>query len=317
MKLAVSKIRWRSCIAAAAIAAGLGLAVTALGDLHSAAPARPEDPRRLTLDDLRSAFAQDTTLTLAAAGVTITSFNYEHDGAFVEALTFRPAAGGPFPGLVLIPGYSRTALDYIPLGVNLAKEGFASAAITQPGFGRSEGPADFVGPRTIETLIDGYERLKREPYVDPTRMGIFGYSRGAMASAILATRLDDLGAAVSAAGIYDLRKEWETNPSEGIRANIEAETGSTHEALRERSALFMMEDLRCPLLILHGEKDENASVAQALALRDRLTELGKVFEIRIYPDRDHDIGRDNLNEALVDFFRRRLGKPQGGGEKAE
>jgi dipeptidyl aminopeptidase/acylaminoacyl peptidase len=67
-----------------------------------------------------------------------------------------------------------------------------------------------------------------------------------------------------------------------------------------------MEKLKCPVLILHGEKDINVPVSQALLLRDRLTALKKNFEIQLFPDKDHSIGPQNLYQYSLDFLRRKL-----------
>ena len=40
-------------------------------------------------------------------------------------------------------------------GLVFARAGYVGVAITQPGFGRSEGPSDWVGPTTIKTLQQG------------------------------------------------------------------------------------------------------------------------------------------------------------------
>jgi dipeptidyl aminopeptidase/acylaminoacyl peptidase len=56
---------------------------------------------------------------------------------------------------------------------------------------------------------------------------------------------------------------------------------------------------------LHGEKDVSVPVSQALLLRDRLTQLHKEFEIKLFPDREHSIGPE-VNDLTVDFFRRKL-----------
>ena len=45
---------------------------------------------------------------------------------------------------------------------------------------------------------------------------------------------------------------------------MESETGWTEAAIRERSSIFQMDRLKCPVLILHGEKDINVPVSQAL-----------------------------------------------------
>jgi dipeptidyl aminopeptidase/acylaminoacyl peptidase len=67
-----------------------------------------------------------------------------------------------------------------------------------------------------------------------------------------------------------------------------------------------MADLPCPVLILHGERDENAPVSQARLLADRLKELKKAFELKTFPDRDHDLGRQNLYDHTLGFFKRKL-----------
>jgi hypothetical protein len=45
--------------------------------------------------------------------------------------------------------------------------------------------------------------------------------------------------------------------------------------------------------------------AQANLLRDRLTELKKEFEIKLFPERPHGIGLE-VTTMTVDFFKRHL-----------
>src|SRR5882724_8360861 len=163
----------------------------------------------------------------------ICKYDYAVNGKSVEAISFRPAGDGPFPGILLIPGYQRTARNYVPLGVRLAKEGFAALAVTQPGFGKSDGPADFVGPKTLAALTEGYRKLRQESYVDPARMGIFGYSRGGMAASLLALELEDVKAAIFGAGIYDFKRAYDDSTLPGVRENMKDETGMTKEAIRD------------------------------------------------------------------------------------
>jgi dipeptidyl aminopeptidase/acylaminoacyl peptidase len=67
-----------------------------------------------------------------------------------------------------------------------------------------------------------------------------------------------------------------------------------------------MDKLGCPVLILHGELDENVPVGQALALRDRLGALGKSFEIQLFPGQGHGIRREDISRYSLDFFERKL-----------
>jgi len=148
--------------------------------------------------------------------------------------------------------------------------------------------------------------LQREPFVDPKRIGIVGYSRGGMAASLLAVQLDDVKAAVLGAGVYDFKRQYDETGLDGIRTNMKAETGMTEEAIKQRSSVLQMEKLKCPVLILHGAKDINVPVSQAHLLRDRLTALKKEFEIQIFPDREHGIGQPNLYKYSLDFLKRKL-----------
>src|SRR5215467_4936543 len=244
------------------------------------------------------------------SGVKVCGYDYAVNGKAVEAISFRPAGDGRFPGVLLIPGYERTARDLIPLGVRLAREGFAGVAVSQPGFGKSQGPPDFVGPKTLEVLTIAYRKLRQESYVDADRMAIYGYSRGGMAASLLSVQLDDVKAAVFGAGIYDFQRFYDETPLPGARRNMMEETGMTKEAIRERSSILRMDRLKCPVLILHGEKDERVPVSQAIVLRNRLTELHKEFEIKLFPDAQHSIGAP-AGDMAVDFFRRKLLRAEG------
>jgi dipeptidyl aminopeptidase/acylaminoacyl peptidase len=234
--------------------------------------------------------------------------DYVASGKSVEAISFRPAGDGRFPGVLLVPGYQRTARDLVPLGVRLANAGFAALAVSQPGFGKSDGPADFVGPKTIAALVVGYRKLQQQPFVDPARMGIYGYSRGGMAASLLVLELDDVKAAVFGAGVYDFQKAYDESTLPGVRANMLAETGMTKDAIAARSSILRMDRLHCPVLVLHGDQDVNVPVTQALLLRDRLTQLHKDFEIKIFPGREHSIGPE-VGDLTIDFFRRKLQPP--------
>jgi dipeptidyl aminopeptidase/acylaminoacyl peptidase len=238
--------------------------------------------------------------------ITTCSFDYSWRGRSVEAIVVRPPGEGPFPGLLLIPGHRGTARDLLRKAHLFARHGFASMAITLPGYGKTAVQPDFVGPTTIDVLSLGYTTFKREPYVDSTRMGVYGYSRGGMAASLLVLRLPEMKAAVFGGGVYDFRKAYAETRVPGIRANMELETGMTEAAVRDRSSILQMDKLGCPVLILHGELDENVPVGQALALRDRLSALGKSFEIQLFPGQGHAIRPEDINRHTLDFFERKL-----------
>lgn len=295
-------------IFASLVVAGVGRASSVVGHPSSVVghPSSVVPQQRPDFSKLIEAMERDGCTTHERSGVKLCTKDFSVDGKHVEAILFKPVGEGPFPALLLIPGHATTARDWIPNGLTYARNGFAGLAVSQPGYGKSEGPGDYVGPKTIKVLIEGYRRIQSEPFVDRTRMGIVGYSRGGMAASLLAIQLDDVKAVVLGAGIYDFRKAYEGTAFDGIRQNMKAETGMTEEAIRQRSSVLQMEKLKCPVLILHGEKDKNVPVTQAYVLRDRLTALKKDFEIQLFPDKEHGIGPENLYKYSLDFLKRRL-----------
>lgn len=265
-----------------------------------------QQPSREQINEL---VEKDGCVTLEKSKVKICKYDYSSEGNTVEAVSFQPLDKGRFPGLMLIPGYEGNAMTLLPLAIVLAHQGFASLSVAQPGFGRSQGKPDFVGPHTIKALIKGFEKFRREPYVDKHKMGIFGGSRGAMAASLMTVRLKDVKAAVFLAGIYDFERAYAEIKIEGIRENMLAETRMTPDAIKQRSSILQMQKLNCPVLILHGEKDENVPVSQAILLRDRLIGLRKDFEIELFPNAKHDLPGSALASSIGFFMRRLKGVP--------
>lgn len=243
--------------------------------------------------------------------VKICKFDYKYENKTVEALTFRPNTDGKFPSVLLIPGYQGTASDYLLEGTILAKLGIASMSVGTPGFGKTELKPDFLGKNTINAFIEGVEKFKQESFVDEKKIGVLGYSRGAIAASLLITKVKDVKAAVLGGGIYDLKKAYDET-IEGIRKNIKAETDLKEKELKERSAIFRINKINSIVLIVHGEEDLNAPTNQAYLLRDKLKEAGTEFEFQIIADKNHNnLGGEFLTLAF-DFLSRKLkGVPSG------
>ncbi|HMO79243.1 MAG TPA: prolyl oligopeptidase family serine peptidase [Pyrinomonadaceae bacterium] len=238
--------------------------------------------------------------------VKVCKFDYKFNGKNVEALTFRPTTEGRFPSVMMIPGYQGTAGTYFSFGTVFAKLGFATMTVSTPGFGTTEIEPDFLGERTINAFLEGFKKFEQEPYVDSQKMGLFGYSRGAIAASLMLPRLDRVKAAVLGGGIYDLKLAYNDITIEAIKANIEKETGLTDDALKMRSSIFQVNKISSAILIVHGDKDMNAPVNQAYLLYDRLKSLEKDVEFKLLEGQDHGIRAPDLFNLMTDFFSRKF-----------
>jgi len=259
-------------------------------------------PQRLQPPELKSRLEEQGRVELPSAGLIVERADFRLGDANVEAIVTRPVSEGRKAALLLVPGHSRTAFDMLPQAVRFARAGFATMAVTQPGYGGSSGPADFAGPRTFAALKAAAERLAGEAYVDSRRMGVYGYSRGALAAAQLATRTDLFKAAVLGGGIYDFRAAYDQVRIQGIRANMAAEAGMSDGAVRFRSPIHDVKGLDGPVLIVHGREDENAPPAQASALAERLEREGLEHELILVPGKGHGLAMDDIMIPATRFF---------------
>jgi dipeptidyl aminopeptidase/acylaminoacyl peptidase len=85
----------------------------------------------------------------------------------------------------------------------MASRGYVAAALSQPGYGHSDGPSDFCGPFTQDAVVVAIDFLRNQSFVDPNKVVLYGYSRGAIVASMVATKDPKLAAVVLGAGAYN------------------------------------------------------------------------------------------------------------------
>lgn len=180
--------------------------------------------------------------------------------------------------------------------------GITAAAVSQPGFGTSDGPADFCGPATQKAIVAALDFLKLQPSVDPKRIVLYGNSRGAVASAMVAAKVADLKAIILTGGVYDLKDAFK-NSGRGLQQAIQNEAGLSDEAFLDRSALYHAHNIRSETLLLHGKYDDRASVVQAERFSEALTQSGVAVNFHAL-DGCHRLPREQVTPILRDFLTR-------------
>jgi dipeptidyl aminopeptidase/acylaminoacyl peptidase len=224
----------------------------------------------------------------------------------IEIVWTKPAGEGPWPVLLLVHGHqegdrpgARVYLDGGGLN-RFAQFGVLAAAVSQPGYGKSDGPPDFSGPRSQRAVVAAIEHFRKQPQADAKRVALFGYSRGAVVASMVATQVPDLAAVVLGAGIYDLKATY-PRLERGIRVNIDREAGKSDDAYRARSAIFLVDRIKAPTLVLHGEDDLFAPVVNATLLAGRIpgARLETIEGAGHLPSLERP---DELNRLLLGFL---------------
>jgi dipeptidyl aminopeptidase/acylaminoacyl peptidase len=229
----------------------------------------------------------------------------------VELFWTQPVGEGPYPTVLFIHGHQEQPRNggeaFVTagrLGI-MASQGYGAASLSQPGYGHSDGPPDYCGPFTQEAVVVALAFLRKQPFVNPTKVALYGASRGAIVASMVATRDPQLAAVVLAAGAYDMASLYPTG-IRGIDANIRREAGTSAEAFRARSAMYHADKIKVPVSLLHGARDERIPVRQAEAFAEQLQAHGVAVTLKIFPNATHRIPLDEQYQDIYPFLDRSL-----------
>lgn len=225
----------------------------------------------------------------------------------VEFFWTKPAGDGPYAAILFIHGHQEQIRNggeaYVKVGRLgiMTTKGYVAAAISQPGYGNSDGPPDFCGPFTQDAVLVAIDFLRNRPFVNPNKVVLFGYSRGAIVASMVATKDQNLAAVILGAGAYDFFK-WYPTGIPGINANIEWEAGTSSKAFKDRSAIYHVEKIKAPILLLHGARDERIPVSQTKAFAEKLKAQGISVKMVIFPRAGHGIPIDEQYREIYLFL---------------
>lgn len=144
-----------------------------------------------------------------------------------------------------------------------------------------------LGPLSTEEQAAGLLELARtRPYVDLSRVGIWGWSGGGSNTLNAMFRKPEIyhvGIAVAPKPQPHLYNAW----FQEIYMRTPAENP---EGYRKSAPINYAEGLKGHLLIIHGTGETNTHIQITEGLVDRLIELGKSFDYMAYPNRNHGLG---------------------------
>jgi fermentation-respiration switch protein FrsA (DUF1100 family) len=197
--------------------------------------------------------SREHVLTPAAAGVahedvTLTT----SDGIRIHAwyLPAAPAAGAtpagapPLGTVLFLHGNAGNISHRLENGIHLTRLGLAVLLVDYRGYGRSEGSPDEAG--VYRDADAAYDYLMRRPDASPDRLVIFGRSLGAGPAVDLAVRRRCRALVIESAFCSTRALARELFPYSLFAPFIPD---------RFRS-LAKIRNLACPLLVVHGTRDE-------------------------------------------------------------
>jgi len=244
------------------------------------------------------------------------------DGTKLYALTVKPPnfdASHKYP--VLIDVYGGPQVQYVKDewgGSNflwlesMAQKGYIIFSLDNRGsYNRGHAFETPIyhqfGKVELEDQLAGVKYLKSLPYVDGTRIGIWGWSYGGyMTLEALFNAPDVFKAGVSVAPVSDWRLYDTIYTERYMGRPMENPAG-----YQESSAANQARNLRGKLMLAHGTGDDNVHFANTSEVINELIQNGKYpTDLAIFPGRGHPIGdqpaRIQLFEQITRFFMNNL-----------
>jgi dipeptidyl aminopeptidase/acylaminoacyl peptidase len=162
---------------------------------------------------------------------------------------------------------------------------------------------DVWGVKDTEDCLAAADYLTTLPWIDRTRLGIYGASYGSYL-AVCALAYDPryrFACAVAKYGDCNILTSWAQGERE---AREEMERMMGHPAVRREaydrgSPVRQVSRIRSPLLIVHGLQDPIVHPLQSEELVEALKREEKTFEYRTYPDEGHGL---LLRKNQLDFY---------------
>jgi dipeptidyl-peptidase-4 len=152
----------------------------------------------------------------------------------------------------------------------------------------------------------GIDHLRTLDYVDPERIGVFGWSYGGyMALMMLAKSSDVIAAGASVAPVTDWML-YDTHYTERYMDHPQRNA----EGYGQASLWPHLDGLTSRLLLVHGMADDNVLFTHTTELMNRLQQRGTAFDLMTYPGGKHGLSqpwmRTHVYTAIADFFDRHL-----------
>jgi dienelactone hydrolase len=219
---------------------------------------------------------------LARAEIKTQEIDYKAgDTALQGFLAYDDAVKGKRPGVLVVHewwGLNQNARDQ---AVRLAKAGYVGFALDMYGKGKlATHPKDATAfmeatmkdQKVVAARFDAArDLLKKQPQVDPAKIGVFGYCFGGAVALIRARAGEDLRAVVT------------------FHGNLAAGAGTAQKG-----------NVKSPILVQTGGADPFVPKEQVEAFKKEMKDAGAKVEVITYPGAKHSFTNPDAGKAGMD-----------------
>ncbi len=193
----------------------------------------------------------------------------------------------------------------------LAQKGYIIVSVDNRGTGNRG--RDFknctylqLGKLEIEDYIETAKYLGSQQYINPHRIGMYGWSYGGYMSSLALTKgAEFYSMAIAVAPVTNWRFYDTIYTERYMRTPQENANGYD-----SNSPINHVEKMEGAYLLVHGSGDDNVHFQNTMEMSEALIQANKQFDLYVYPDRDHGIYGNNarlhLFTKMTDFIKKNL-----------
>lgn len=142
-----------------------------------------------------------------------------------------------------------------------------------------------LGKYEVEDQIDAAKIIGNYPYVDKSRIGIFGWSYGGFMSSNCILKGNDVFKTAIAVAPVTSWRYYDSVYTERYMQTPQENAGGYDD----NSPINHVEKLKGNYLLIHGTADDNVHVQNTMKMIEALVQANKQFDWAIYPDKNHGI----------------------------
>jgi dipeptidyl-peptidase-4 len=153
-----------------------------------------------------------------------------------------------------------------------------------------------LGKYEVEDQIAAAVYLGKLPYVDASRIGIWGWSYGGYMSSLCITKgADVFKTAIAVAPVTNWRFYDSVYTERYMQTPQENASGYD-----ENSPITHVKLLKGNYVLVHGSADDNVHVQNTMRLIEAMVQANVQFDLFIYPDKNHGIYGGNTRYHLYE-----------------
>lgn len=224
---------------------------------------------------------------------------YNSEGLQITGMMNVPRGEGFFPVVILNHGHYAPKKFTIGYGFKeaadfFARKGYVAVGSNYRNYGDSDrGPDSFIYSGSLYDVLYLVSAVRKLPYVDPKRIGMWGHSGGGgltLKSIVVDSSIKAaaLYSPMSADDVdnYNVMKKWHPHEIKEF-TNRMGSPKENPEVFIRRSPINFLLDLKTTIIIHHGERDQAVPITWSEKLRDALIRQGKWVAYYSYPDQGH------------------------------